>query len=553
MKIRLQTTANKDIIELERNEPFTLEELVSEYQAELPYRVLLATVNGVDRELTTEINKDAFIILRDMRTNSANLAYQRSLTMMYLVAVRDVLDADADIDNSLNKGLYTDIKGKKKITQEDVDRIDARMRELVRLDLPIVKELCTLEEGIRTWEELGCPEKVDLLKEITSPKFDCRFYNLSGYRNYFFGLMLPSTGYLDQFELRRYKTGVLLRFPHYTKPDELPEYTNDFRMYSAFGEEERWTKLLKTRYLPDLNKAIAENRTKDLILLSEALHEKKISDIADEICEKGRRIILIAGPSSSGKTTFARRLCIQLRVNGKEPMYMGTDDYFVERKDTPLDANGEPDYENLNAIDIDLFNSNMNDLLAGKEVDLPEFDFLEGTKIFGKRITSIGSDHLIVIEGIHALNSKLTEQIDDKEKYKIYISPLTQLNIDRHNRVPSTDARMLRRMVRDYKYRNHSAAETISSWPKVRAGENKNIFPYNSAADVLFNSVLEYEIPMLKKYAEPLLREIDVDQPEHSEAVRMLKFLEFFSVIEDESLVPNNSIIREFIGGSIFK
>ncbi len=552
MKIKLQTTTSREYIELEKDAPFTLEELAREYQAEAPYRILLACVDGVDRELTTVIDHDATIRLYDLRTQSANLAYQRSLSLLYLVAIRDVLGVDADIDNSLNRGLYTDIKVKGRVHAEEIRRVEARMRELVEADLPINKELCTLEDGIRIWQESGYREKVDLLKEIENPDFEVRFYELNGYRNYFFGLMLPSTGYLTHFELRKYKSGVLLRFPYYTDPDVIPEYVNEYKMYGAFGEEERWTKLLRTHYLPDLNQAIADNRTKDLILLSEALHEKKISDIADEICRLGKRIVLIAGPSSSGKTTFARRLCIQLRVNGLQPLYMGTDDYFVNRDQTPLDENGERDYENLNALDIDLFNSNMNDLLAGKEVDLPEFDFMEGRKVFGKRITSIKSDQLIVIEGIHALNGKLTEQIDSKEKYRIYISPLTQLNIDRHNRVPSTDARMLRRMVRDYKYRGHSAADTIAAWPKVRAGENRNIFPYNTEADVLFNSVLEYEIPMLKKYAEPLLREIGPDQPEHSEAVRMLKFLEFFSIIEDESLVPNNSIIREFIGGSVF-
>lgn len=552
MNIRLQITGSKETIELQRSEPFTLEELAKEYQPQASYRLLLARVNGVDRELTTVVNGDAEILFYDMRVPSANLAYQRSLSLLYLCAVHEVLGVDAEIDNSLNKGFYTDIKIKGKVSSEDVERIEERMHEMVEEDLPIVKELCDLEEGIRIWEQYGSHEKAALLKEIRNPNFEVRFYNLNGYRNYFFGLMLPSTGYIEYFELRRYKSGVLLRFPYYTQPNVIPEYVNDAKIYSAFGEEERWMKLLGTRHLSDLNQVIAAGKAKDLILLSEALHEKRISDIADEIYKEKKRIVLIAGPSSSGKTTFARRLCIQLRVIGLTPLYMGTDDYFVEREHTPRDENGEPDYENLDAIDIDLFNSNMNDLLAGKEVDLPEFDFMEGHKVFGKRITSIRPDQLIVIEGIHALNGKMTEQIDDKEKFRIYISPLNQLKIDRHNRVPSTDARLLRRMVRDYKYRGHSVKDTIASWPKVRAGENRNIFPYNNEADVLFNSVLEYEIPMLKKYVEPLLQEITVDQPEHSEAVRILKFLEFFSVIDQEDYVPNNSIIREFIGGSVF-
>ena len=265
-----------------------------------------------------------------------------------------------------------------------------------------------------------------------------------------------------------------------------------------------------------------------------------------------KRIILIAGPSSSGKTTFARRLCIQLRVNGLQPLYLGTDDYFLNRVDTPKDEDGNYNYEGLDALDIDLFNSNMNDLLAGKEVDLPEFDFMDGVKNFGKRITSITETQPIVIEGIHALNEKLTAQIDPVHKYKIYISPLTQMNMDVHNRVPSTDGRMFRRMVRDFKYRGHSAADTIDSWPKVRAGENVNIFPFNNEADILFNSNLCYETALLKKYVEPLLEEIEIGAPQYSEAQRLLSLLRYYEAIDEEQYVPNNSILREFIGGSVF-
>ena len=364
--------------------------------------------------------------------------------------------------------------------------------------------------------------------------------------------MTPSTGYVEHFELRKYRRGVLLRFPHPSHPDRIPAFEDDKKLYGAFGEANKWQHLLDILYLEDLNEKIRHGEAKDLILLSEALHEKKIAEIADRITKEQRRIILLAGPSSSGKTTFARRLCVQLRVNGLQPLYMGTDDYFVERCDTPLGEDGKPNYENLDALDIDLFNDNMNRLLAGEKVDLPEFDFLEGKKKYGRRITSIRSNQPIVIEGIHALNDILTEKIDEEQKFRIYISPFTQLNIDVHNRVPTTDARMLRRIVRDYKFRGHSAAQTIALWPKVRTGEDVNIFPYNGRADVLFNSALVYELSVLKKYAQPLLEAVGPEEEEYSEAVRMLKFIRFFDVIDEEQYIPNNSIMREFIGGSVF-
>lgn len=343
-----------------------------------------------------------------------------------------------------------------------------------------------------------------------------------------------------------------MRFPHPSAPDKIPPYVDEQMLYKTFGEQSRWGKLMKINYVSDLNKRIEKGQYKELIQLSEALHERRIVEIADMITKQKKRIVLIAGPSSSGKTTFAQRLCIQLRVNGLEPLYMGTDDYFVEREFTPLDEFGEKNFEDLEAVDIHLFNQNLKDLLDGKAVDLPSFDFLTGHKVFGKRITSIKSNQPIVIEGIHALNEGLTPEIPKEEKFKIYISPLTQLNIDSHNRIVTTDHRMLRRLVRDYKYRGHSAQSTIASWPKVRAGEDKNIFPFSNEADVLFNSVHLYEICVLKKYAAPLLEAIGPDEPEYSEAVRMLNFLRFFKTIEDDSIIVNNSILREFIGGSVF-
>jgi len=455
----------------------------------------------------------------DIRKHGDYVIYQNTISMVYLKAAKDVLpDVTIEIDNSLNKGFYT--LPSEPVSRQQVDAISARMKELIEEDLPIIKE--------------------------------DRIYRLGDHCDYFYGGIAPSTGCAKLFELRKYAEGILLRFPYPTDPDVLPEYHDDKNLHIAFSEAKKWQQLLGINYMPDLNEKIAGGEAKDLILLSEALHEKKIAEMADMITEGKKRIVLIAGPSSSGKTTTAKRLSVQLRVNGLEPLYMGTDDYFVERSETPVDENGKPDYEGLGALDIELFNSNMNDLLAGREVDLPEFDFVEGTKIFGRRIMSIREDQPIIIEGIHALNGKLTEAIPDEEKFRIYISPFTQLNIDMHNRVPTTDARMLRRMVRDHKYRGKSAAGTIDQWSQVRAGEDENIFPFNGEADVVFNTVLTYELAVLKKYAQPLLEEIKEEQPEYSEARRLLELISGFDIIEDERAIPNNSILREFIGGSIF-
>lgn len=547
----------------------TLEQLVEKTEPH-SYRILLARVNGEDRELTHVLSEGDRVELLDMRNHAADLVYQRSLSLVYLTAVRDVFEKRglrrmrASIDNSLNQGFFTRIGAGEDAPEEtrraaeagisdaDVAEIEAGMREIVSRNLPIEKEYVSKEEGIRLWKEYGYTEKSELLKQVPDRDYRPVFYRIGTYRNYFFGPMTPSTGYVNLFELRKYRQGILLRFPHYEKPDVMPEYKDDYKLYDAFEEENKWLALLRTPFLADMDREIKEGRTRDIILLSEALHEKKIAEIADDIKSGGKRIVLIAGPSSSGKTTFARRLCVQLRVNGLQPLYMGTDDYFVNRCDTPVDETGERNYENLDALDIDLFSRNMNDLLAGREVDLPEFDFIDGVKIFGKRITAIDSSRPIVIEGIHALNDRLTEQIDDSEKFKIYISPLTQLNIDIHNRIPTSDARMFRRMVRDFKYRGHSAAGTIRDWPKVRMGENKNIFPYSREADVVFNSTLAYETCLLKKQAQPLLEEIGADEEEYSEAQRLLELLRFFTEIDEEKDVPNNSILREFIGGSVF-
>lgn len=552
MKIQLKTSPRGEWTEIDVKEGTAVEDVYRQYEDKLPYTVLAAKIDNKYEDLTLALDRPCKLELLDLRTQAANLIYQYSLSLLYLKGVRDCLgDVKVEIQNSLNKGLYTEIKTGRPLTGKEIHAVEKRMKELVLEDVPFVKQIVSREDGLKILEEEGMTDKLELLEKSLNLK-QVKFYSLGEVKDFFYGLMVPSTGYLEHFQLKKYRRGVLLRFPHPSNPNEIPPYEDEVKMYQAFGVQTKWDQLLDVNYVTDLNEKIENGKYRELIQLSEALHEKKIAEIADMIKKQHKRIVLIAGPSSSGKTTFARRLCIQLKVNGLNPLYMGTDDYFVEREETPLDEHGEKDYENLESVDIQLFNDNMNDLLAGKEVDLPEFDFLKGHKTFGKRITKISATQPIVIEGIHALNETLTAQIPKSEKFKIYISPLTQLNIDAHNRIPTTDERMLRRMVRDNLYRGHNAQSTIREWPKVRAGEDINIFPYSGEADVLFNSYHVYEIAVLKKYAEPLLRQITPEEPEYAEAVRMLKFLRFFKTINDDSMIVNNSIIREFIGGSIF-
>ena len=552
MRIQLKKELRGQFEEITVERGITIEEIYKGIKDELSYTVLAARVNNKIERLEHRLYNDCRVELLDMRTQEANLIYQNSLCLIYLKAIDDVLGkVDVDIENAINKGLYTEIKCSTPVTAKDIKKIENRMRQLVKADIPFVREKLTKEEAEAVFMETGCPEKAELLCENQNLR-KIPFYSLDGCRDFFYGLMVPSTGYIEHFQLMKYRRGVLLRFPHPSNPNVIPEYVDEKMLYKTFGEQSRWGKLMGINYVSDLNRKIEEGKFKELIQLSEALHERRIVEIADMITRQKKRIILIAGPSSSGKTTFAQRLCIQLRVNGLQPLYMGTDDYFVERENTPLDEFGEKNYEDLDAVDIHLFNQNINDLLEGKTVDMPTFNFITGHKEFGKRFTSIKSSQPIVIEGIHALNEELTRELPAEQKFKIYISPLTQLNIDSHNRVVTTDHRMLRRMVRDYKYRGHSAQSTIASWPKVRAGEDKNIFPYSNEADVLFNSVHLYEICVLKKYAKPLLEAITPDEPEYSDAVRMLNFLRFFKTVDDDSAIVNNSILREFIGGSVF-
>ena len=545
---------NAYIKNLDRTIPFEdeikPEDLLDQLKDELPYPIYLAKLDNAYRELNHVTEHDCTIEFLDMRNSEAWLVYQNSLTLIFIKAVHDLFGKKVlvTVNNSLNKGLY--ITSSRKFNEEDVDAVLVRMREIVDADLPIVKEHMTKEQANFLARKQKLSEVTKLLDSITNID-DIEIYSLEDEHMIFYNFQVPSTGYVQYFDLKIYKNGLILRYPHPSDPLSVAEYEEQDLLYSAFSEATKWGQLMNVNFVSDLNEKILYDDISEMILMQEALHEKRISDIADMIKEKKARVVLICGPSSSGKTTFAKRLCIQLHVNGFKTLYMGTDDYYKELNERVYDENGEVDLESIRAIDTDLFMHDIRALLDGEEVDLPRFDFEQTKKVFGERITRLDKNQIIVIEGIHGMNNELTANIDDSDKFKIYISPFTPISIDHHNRISSTDARMLRRLVRDYKFRNSPAQRTIQMWPKVRSSEDVNIFPYNSEADVFFNSNCIYEYAVLKKYAEPLLKRIRRDEPEYGEAQRMLNFLKYFDPIYDESLIPNNSILREFIGGSV--
>ena len=459
--------------------------------------------------------------------------------------------ATITIEHSISKGLYCELHGIDPLTEKDVQAIERRMKEMVEEDIEFHMDIVPLPEALKLFEKEGQLDKVKLLKYRNLPTI--KIYSCGWLRDYFYGIMVPSTGYLKHFELKFYMPGFILRYPDKSDPTTIPEYKEQPKLFSVFREAEKWAKILEIEDVGSLNDHIAAGYGDELIRISEALHEKKIAQLADMITNERNqiRLILIAGPSSSGKTTFAQRLSVQLRVNNVKPISISLDDYFVSRDKTPLDENGEPDFEALEAIDLDLFNEQLTKLIQGVEVELPVFNFLTGQREYRGKKVKIKRDQPIIIEGIHGLNDVLTSAIPRGSKFKIYISALTQLNIDNHNRIPTTDARIIRRIVRDNQFRSHDALKTIKLWPKVRRGEEKNIFPFQEDADVMFNSHLPYELAVLKRYAEPLLAEIAPSEPEFSEAKRLLKFLSYFLPLDD-SAIPNNSIIREFIGSSCF-
>lgn len=476
--------------------------------------------------------------------------YHNTAILIYLKAVHGVMgDINVTIGNSLNQGYYSYIDlGGARLTTSDIHKIRDKMEKIIAYDTEIVIEHDNVAHAMEKWFSLGYPEKARLL-ENRPPDEVVEIANLHNYRNCMYSAMLPTSGYIHTFDLRPYRNGVLLRLPTALEGDRIPIYRDDEKLYESFAESNRLRKLTGIGYLADLNQKIKEGVVDEVIKASEWLQSKQLADFAERIVEENRKVVLIAGPSSSGKTTTAKRICHEIETfTGVAPLYLGTDDYFVERTQTPIGPDGKPDFEGLDAMDIDLFNQQMEDLLDGKEVDMPEFDFINGTKVFGKRITRLQPNQIMVIEGIHSLNDVLTKHIPPNEKFKIYISPLTMIAMDRHNRLSTADARLLRRIVRDNQFRGYDAERTLETWPKVRAGESVNVFPYSSSADVVFNSSTVYETCLLKTYAEPLLRAISESSEQYPEACRILNFMKYFEKIENSDAVPDDSIMREFIG-----
>jgi len=513
------------------------------------YPIYLSKLNNTYRSLTHIAYHDCQIEFLDISDNWAWYCYQNSLILLMSKALHDLYHDEIKINvkNSFNKGLY--ILTNKSLNEIEVNQIKDKMQELVKKDIKISKEHFDINEAISLAKDLNQEDTVRLL-ESKKDLNNVEIYTLDDETRIFYGFIVPSTGYLKEFDLVGYQKGLLLRYPHQKDPTCIPEYQDQTLLYNAFKEANKWGDTLGIHYVADLNKTIQDGKYEEMFLLQDALHAQKIADIAVDIKEKKKRVVLICGPSSSGKTTFAKRMCIQLKVNGLTPLYIGTDDYYREESEAAYDENGKRDYESIKAINSELFVTNLKDLLVGKQVDLPIYDFTIHKRIFGKRITKIEKDGVIVIEGIHALNDILTEGVDDNDKYKIYISPFSPLAVDQYNRISTTDCRLLRRIVRDNQFRGWNSKSTIAQWPAVRKGEEENIFPYANKADVFFNSNCVYELAVLKKYSEPLLNEIQRDEEEYAQAQSLLAFLRFFEEIENDNLIANNSIIREFIGGS---
>lgn len=530
------------------------EKIAQEYQAQYDNMIALVLEDGKIRELIKTAEKDCELKFLTLKDNIGHKAYVRTALMTLVKSVYDVLGKDkvskVKVEFSIGQGYYCDVKMEETLTYEQVKLISARMHELTNKDLPITKKSYTKDEAMRIFKEHNMTDKQKLFRYRRGSYVN--IYCLDGYYDYYYGYMLPSTGYLKYYDLMHYENGILLLIPGTEEPDKIEFFHPKEKLFHTLQTSNQWGEMMGIDSVGDLNDVICRGEIGDMILVQEALQERRIGEIAKEIVDRGNvKFVLIAGPSSSGKTTFSHRLSIQLRTYGMIPHPIALDDYFVDRENTPRDENGDYNFECLEAIDVEQFNEDMNRLLNGEKVELPRFNFKTGKREYNGDFKQLGPEDILVIEGIHGLNPATTHSMPDESKFKVYISALTSLNVDEHNRIPTTDGRLLRRMVRDARTRGTCARRTIEMWPSVRRGEEQYIFPFQESADEMFNSVLIYELAVLKQYAEPLLFGIKEEDPEYYEAKRLLKFLEYFQGIDSQS-VPANSICREFIGGSTF-
>jgi uridine kinase len=513
-----------------------------------------AVVDGRLRELTYNIDRDVTVKPVLLSDSDGLRVYRRALSLLLIVAAKELFpERKITIDHSLPfGGYYCAVVEGAPFGPDEIEQIKARMQEIVAADEPIVRHAVPLEEAIRLFEERGDEDKLRLME--SREKDYLILYQMRGQRDYFYGYMVPSTGYLAVFDLTHDGEGFILHYPRRVQPNRLQPITALPKLRSVFRETARWLELLGVEDIGALNQAIRQGRAHELILVAEALHESQVADVADAIVERqpNVRLVLIAGPSSSGKTTGSKRLAVQLIAHGLRPYPIGLDNYFVNREDTPLDEHGDYDYEHLHTVDLDLFNEQLLQLMDGQEVELARFNFITGRREWGD-VVQLTPEHIIIVEGIHALNPELVRALPPERVFRLYVSCLTQLNIDRYNRVPTTDVRLLRRIVRDAAYRGYPAQETLSRWRSVRKGERRWIFPYQENANMMFNSALVYELPILRLLAEPLLLQVEPGSPQHIEAKRLLSFLRWVEPLKQLDLVPDNSLLREFIGSGILR
>lgn len=528
----------------------TLDIIAKDLSNEYKGIVTIGKIKNKLKDLNSTLDKECDLELIDTTQPDGMRVYMRTLSLIFIKSCEEIFNGcKVTIEHSLSNGLYCEIKNNKnEVTEEDIEKINAKVKSIIESDLKIEKIVTDKEEAIKILKNNNKNAKAELLKYKEYE--DVKLYKCGGYINHFYGHMLPSTSHVKTFDIKKWQSGVVILGPSKENKNEPQNFVAQPKLSNIYKESEVWSELIGIDKVASLNEAIESKKYGEIISIVEALHEKKISQIADIIKENNKRVILIAAPSSSGKTSFAHRLSIQLKVNNLHPVPISLDDYFVDREDTPLDEFGNYDFESIYAIDLELFNSDLEKLLKGEEIKLPKFNFKTGKREFSGKTLKIEKDQPIILEGIHALNPMLTQSIDDKDKFKIYISVLTQINLDNHNRIPTTDLRLIRRIVRDYNFRGYSAEKTILNWWSVRRGEDKNIFPYQEEADIMFNSACLYELAVLKKYAKPLLEQIEDDNEAFIESNRILKFLQYFVELDDELDIPPTSIIREFIGGS---